>query len=71
MTYHIEERFRQMTVQHVSVVPGRAEFQDPLAKSFQGVSLSRLIDDGLERFYQPDSENMITRVFRRFRRKAD
>lgn len=71
MTYHIEERFRQLADAHVSVVPGRAEFQDPLVKSLQGVSLSRLIDTELERFYQPDSENVITRVFQRLWRKGD
>lgn len=71
MTYHIEERFRQLAVSQPSVVPERAEFQDPLVKSLQDIPLSRLIDDELERFYGPESENVITRVFRRFRRKTD
>ena len=71
MNYHIEQRFQQLAIPVTAAVPIRAEFQDPLVKSLEGVSLSRLIDNELARFYEPNSENVITRVFRALRRKSD
>lgn len=68
--FSIDEGFRQLAAaETLAEIPQRTEFRDPLLVSFQDVSLSRLIDGELERFYNPSSGavEMISRVFRRFR----
>jgi hypothetical protein len=70
--FSIEEAFRQLGAEEVrSEVPSRPEFKDPLIVSFQSVPLSRLIDQELDRFYNPGSNGpveLISRMFRRLRR---
>lgn len=65
--YSIDEGFRQLTaVESLGAFPSRPEFRDPVVDAFQSVALSRLIDQELERFYNPRIE-LSSRVFRRFR----
>lgn len=67
--YSIEEAFRQLAGSETSTLPARPEFKDPLLVAFQDVPLSRVIDAELDRFYNPTGPvELITRVFRRFRR---
>jgi hypothetical protein len=69
--FSIEEAFQKLSCDEVRPeVPPRPEFRDPLIVSFQAVSLSRLIDEELERHYNPSGSGpveMITRMFRRLR----
>ena len=70
--FSIDEAFRQLSSEEARVeVPKRREFRDPLLVSFQSVPLSRLIDEELERFYNPSAASspveLITRMFRRLR----
>ena len=67
LRYPIEEGFTQLASPEVGSLPRRSEFQDPCVASFQRVTLSRLIDQELERFYTPVAGNVISRVFRRLR----
>jgi hypothetical protein len=66
--FSIDEGFRQLAgMEGFSEIPQRQEFCDPLLVSFQEIPLSRLIDEELERFYNPSNGavQMISRVFRR------
>lgn len=69
--FSIEEAFQSLSSDEPRPeVPRRPEFRDPLLVSFQSVPLSRLIDEELERFYNPNSAGpvqLITRMFRRLR----
>ena len=67
--FSIDEGFEQIARTEMGRLPRRAEFHDPLVVSFAGVRLSALIDEQLERFYNPAGPvEMISRVFRRLRR---
>ena len=68
MTYRIEERFQQISTP-AARLPRRREFQDPLISALQGVPLSRVIDQELDRFHNPAGGpvDVISRVFRRLR----
>jgi hypothetical protein len=69
--FRIDESFRRLAeaADTGSKLPTRREFRDPLIVSFQGCQLSSVIDEELERFYNPSGPvELITRVFRRFRR---
>ena len=68
MTYRIEERFQQLTGP-AARLPRRPEFKDPVVSALQGVPLSRVIDQELDRFHNPAGGpvDVISRVFRRFR----
>jgi hypothetical protein len=65
--FSIEEAFRQLSATDESIsIPQRPEFKDPLLVSLQSVSLSRVIDEELERFYNPvGGVDLLSRVFRR------
>jgi len=66
--FSIEESLRKMTRPLGPLSSSRTDFHDPLLASFQGVPLSSLIDNELERFYNPAGPvELISRVFRRFR----
>ncbi|MGE0710112.1 MAG: hypothetical protein AB7N76_31590 [Planctomycetota bacterium] len=68
MTYRIEERFQQLVSPSPLRLPRRSEFQDPLLASLQGVPLSKMIDQELDRFYNPAGPvDVLSRVFRRLR----
>lgn len=68
MTYRIEERLQQLVAPGPLRLPRRSEFQDPLVSSLQRVQLSQVIDQELERFYNPaGGVDVISRVFRHFR----
>ena len=72
--FSIEESFRRLTESSDDYpnLPRRREFRDPLIVSFQGCQLSSVIDQELENFYNPSGPvELITRVFRRFRRSDD
>lgn len=72
--FSIEESFRRLTESSDDFpkLPSRREFRDPLLVSFQGIQLSSVIDQELEAFYNPSGPvELITRVFRRFRRSDD
>jgi len=68
--FPIDEGFRKLAQPSLpEALPRRAEFKDPLLVSFQNVPLSRVIDQELDRFYNPAGPvELITRVFRRLRR---
>jgi hypothetical protein len=69
--FRIDESLRRLAEASdaASKLPTRREFRDPLIVSFQGCQLSSVIDEELERFYNPSGPvELITRVFRRFRR---
>lgn len=70
--FSIDEAFRQLASEPFTraEVQKRQEFHDPLLVTFQAVSLSRLIDQELERFYNPAGTGpveLISRMFRRLR----
>lgn len=66
--FSIDEGFERIARTEMGRLPRRAEFHDPLVVSFAGVPLSSLIDEELDRFYNPSGPvEMITRVFRRLR----
>jgi hypothetical protein len=70
MTYRIEKQLQQVMHAASAIrLPRRAEFQDPVVASLQGVALSRVIDEELDRFYNPleGPVNAISRVFRHLR----
>ncbi len=70
--YSIDESFRKAVGAHGGALPRRPEFSDPLLASIQSFPLSRVIDEELDRFYNPSGPvEMITRVFRRFTRRPD
>lgn len=72
--FRIDESFRRLTESSDEYpnLPTRREFHDPLIVSFQGCALSSVIDQELDRFYNPSGPvELITRVFRRFRRSDD
>jgi hypothetical protein len=68
--FSIEEAFRQLSAtDDLLSIRQRPEFEDPLLVSLQSVSLSRVIDEELERFYNPaDRVDVVSRVFRRIGR---
>jgi hypothetical protein len=69
LRFAIDESFRQLSQAGAGSFPGRPEFRDPLLVSIQQVPLSRRIDEELDRFYSPSGPvDLISRVFRRFRR---
>ncbi len=70
VNYSIEEGFAQLS--QAPRLSGRAEFRDPLISSLEHVSLSSKINEELDRFYNPNTGpvELITRVFRRFRRSG-
>lgn len=67
MTYRIEERLQQLVSKSSIQLPRRPEFQDPMVASLESVQLSRVIDQELDRFYNPMHGGVISRVFQRFR----
>ena len=69
-SFAIDESLKQLSTFDGSRMRARPEYQDPLLATFQSVPLSRLIDEELDRHYNPDGPvQMISRVFRRFRRQ--
>jgi len=68
MTYRIDERFQQLSAP-ATRLPRRPEFQDPVISALQGVRLSHVIDQELDRFHNPAGGpvDVISRVFRRMR----
>ena len=69
--FSIEQAFQKLACDESRPeVPKRPEFRDPLLVTFQSVSLSRVIDAELDRFYNPSGSGpveLITRMFRRLR----
>jgi hypothetical protein len=66
--FGIDEGFQQLARDDMGRFPRRVEFRDPLLVSLNNVPLSSLIDQELERFYNPTGPvELISRVFRRLR----
>ena len=67
--FSIEQAFQKLSSDDSRPwVPKRQEFRDPLLDTFQAVPLSRLIDEELDRFYNPSSNGPVTLITRMFRR---
>ena len=72
MIYPIDERLEQLhqTEGPAWSLPKSIEFADPLLLAFQGVRLSQVIDQELDRHYNPvKPAELLSRVFKRLRRR--